>query len=97
MKLTDTLGKQQRSPRKLFVIFITNCMLYIQVGGGGSFHNFICKNCYQGNKGVEDMIHDIDRHFGKTVKVSSQIIRNIYNKLYALYSGGGRFKILFIY
>lgn len=34
------------------------------------------------------MIHDIDRHFGKTVKVSSQIIRNIYNKLYALYSGG---------
>lgn len=43
------------------------------------------------------MIHDIDRHFGKTVKVSSQIIRNIYNKLYALYSGGGRFKILFIY
>lgn len=35
MKLTDTLGKQQRSPRKLFLIFITNCMLYIQVGGGG--------------------------------------------------------------
>lgn len=71
--------------------------LHLGGGGGGSFHNFICKNCYHGNKGVEDMIHDIDRHFGKTVKVSSQIIRNIHNKLYALYSGGGRFKILFIY
>lgn len=35
------------------------------------------------------MTHEIDRHFGKTVKVSSQIIRNIYNKLYAFYSGGG--------
>lgn len=43
------------------------------------------------------MTHEIDRHFGKTVKVSSQIIRNIYNKLYALYSGGVCFKILFIY
>lgn len=43
------------------------------------------------------MTHKIDRHFGKTAKVSSQIIPNIYNKLYSLYSGGGRFKILFIY
>lgn len=37
MKLTDTLGKKQRSLRKLFVIFITNYMLFIQVGGGGRF------------------------------------------------------------
>lgn len=35
------------------------------------------------------MTHKIDRHFGKTAKVSSQIIPNIYNKLYALHSGGG--------
>lgn len=43
MKLTDTLGKQQRSPRKLFVIFITNCMLYIQEGVVSKFFLFI--NC----------------------------------------------------
>lgn len=43
MKLTDTLGKQQRSPRKLFVIFITNCMLYIQEGVVSKFYLFI--NC----------------------------------------------------
>lgn len=41
MKLTDTLGKQQRSPRKLFVIFITNCMLYIQEGFVSKFYLFI--------------------------------------------------------
>lgn len=35
------------------------------------------------------MTHEIDRHFGKTAKVSSQIIPNIHNKLYALHSGGG--------
>lgn len=35
------------------------------------------------------MTHEIDRHFGKTAKVSSQIIPNIYNKLYALHLGGG--------
>lgn len=44
------------------------------------------------------MTHKIDRHFGKTAKVSSQIIPNIYNKLYALHSGGGggRFIISFV-
>lgn len=52
-------------------------------------HDLICKNCYQRNKDVGDMTHKIDRHFGKTAKVSSQIIPNIYNKLYALHLGGG--------
>lgn len=43
------------------------------------------------------MTHEIDRHFRKNVKVSSQIIRNINNtsKLYVLYSGRGSFYIFF--
>lgn len=65
-------------------------------GGGGRFIISFVKTAIKGIRGWKTWSMTLTDTLGK-VKVSSQIIRNIYNKLYALYSGGGRFKILFIY